>query len=102
MHLLIRLTKGVFGNALCASIIGHPRGPIYPGILSMTTEVLPDEVHLVSMSLMYVDLFLNDASINDQIFPRVTTASVGTGASSVPWIYPIEHSQHSFRSHSER
>ncbi|KAF8350240.1 MFS general substrate transporter [Amanita rubescens] len=51
-HLLIWLTKSVFVNAFCASIIGLLYGPIYPGLLSMATEVLPDEVHLVSMSLI--------------------------------------------------
>ena len=71
MHLLIWLTKSVFGNALCASIIGFLYGPIYPNLLSMATEVLPDEVHLVSMSLMYVNLFPSETGINDSFRPEL-------------------------------
>ena len=78
-HLLIWLTKSVFVNALCASIIGLLYGPIYPGLLSMATEVLPDEVHLVSMSLMYVDSFRNNIGIDGNLFFRATTASAGSG-----------------------
>jgi hypothetical protein len=78
-HLLIWLTKRVFVNAFCASIIGLLYGPIYPGLLSMATEVLPDEVHLVSMSLMYVGSFWNNIGINGIFFSRATTASAGSG-----------------------
>ncbi|KAF8624766.1 hypothetical protein AX15_005660 [Amanita polypyramis BW_CC] len=52
MHLLIWLTKSVFGNALCASIIGLLYGPIFPCLLSMATDILPNEVHLVGMALI--------------------------------------------------
>ncbi|KAK2462068.1 hypothetical protein APHAL10511_006531 [Amanita phalloides] len=52
MHILIWLTANVFGNALCASIIGLLYGPVYPELLGMATDVLPDEVHLVSMAII--------------------------------------------------
>jgi len=58
MHLLIWFIKSGIQNAVSASLIGVLYGPIFPACLSMANDILPEEVHMVAMALMYVPLYL--------------------------------------------
>ncbi|KAF8203265.1 MFS general substrate transporter [Pholiota molesta] len=66
LHLTIWLVKSTVENAVATSLIGLLYGPIFPGCLSMATEVLPAEVHMVAMAL--ISFF---GSIGGAIFPLV-------------------------------
>lgn len=60
LHLTIWLVKSNVENAAATSLIGLLYGPIFPACLSMANDVLPAEVHMVAMALMWA--ILNNAS----------------------------------------
>ncbi|KAF9480470.1 MFS general substrate transporter [Pholiota conissans] len=66
LHLTTWLVKSTIENAVAASLIGLLYGPIFPGCLSMATEVLPVEVHMVAMALIS-----SFGSLGGAIFPLV-------------------------------
>ncbi|KIL71036.1 hypothetical protein M378DRAFT_6885 [Amanita muscaria Koide BX008] len=66
MHLLIWLTSDVFGDSFSASLIGLFYGPVFPAMLSMATDILPDEVHLISMALV-----TTSATVGGALFPFI-------------------------------
>lgn len=56
LHLTIWLVKSNIENAVATSLIGLLYGPIFPACLSMANDVLPAEVHMVAMALMWAIL----------------------------------------------
>lgn len=51
-HLSIFLVKSSIENAIATSLTGVFYGPVFPACLSMANDILPDDVHMVAMSLM--------------------------------------------------
>jgi len=54
MQLLIWFVNSNIENAFSTSIIGAVYGPIFPACLGMSSDILPSEVRMISMGLMYV------------------------------------------------
>ena len=52
MHLLIWLVHSNIENAFSTAIVGFVSGPLFPGTLRMANDVLPQDVHMVSMAIM--------------------------------------------------
>lgn len=52
MELLIWFVDSNAANAFFTGVIGLVFGPIYPATLSLATQVLPKETHMVSMALL--------------------------------------------------
>ena len=48
------MIKSHVQNAIATSFIGMLYGPIFPACLAMANDILPAEVHMVAMALMYV------------------------------------------------
>ncbi|PFH46989.1 hypothetical protein AMATHDRAFT_77416 [Amanita thiersii Skay4041] len=79
MHLLIWFTKSIFGNALCASIIGLLYGPVFPAFLSMATDILPTDVHLVSMAIIALLPFIAGTILGVKGAQTLTYFTVASG-----------------------
>lgn len=54
MHLCIWLVHSVFENALSASIVGLMYGPIFPSVLALAADLLPQSVHMITMAVLCV------------------------------------------------
>ena len=54
MHLLIWFVNSNIENSFSTAVIGIVYGPIWPCSLATATDLLPPEVHMVSMALAYV------------------------------------------------
>jgi hypothetical protein len=52
MTILIYFVDAILANAICASVIGLALGPIFPATLFLANELMPKEVHMVSMAFM--------------------------------------------------
>lgn len=52
MHLLILLVPSFVENAVSTAIIGAVYGPIFPSSLDSARDLLPAELHLVSLAIM--------------------------------------------------
>jgi hypothetical protein len=52
MNLLVWFVNSNVENAVSTSIIGFVYGPIFPATLALANDLLPPEVHMVSMALM--------------------------------------------------
>ena len=52
MHLLIWFVPSCIENAVSASIVGLVYGPIYPANIGIARDLLPPEVHLVSLAIV--------------------------------------------------
>jgi hypothetical protein len=52
MIMLIFFVKSTIGNALSSAVVGLTYGPIFAGTLGLCNDVLPKEVHMVSMALL--------------------------------------------------
>ncbi|OJT15995.1 hypothetical protein TRAPUB_11720 [Trametes pubescens] len=52
MHLLILLVPSFVENAISTAVIGAVYGPIFPSNLDSARDLLPTEVHLVSLAVM--------------------------------------------------
>ena len=55
MHLTIWFVHSFPANAFSVSIVGFAYGPIFPGNMGQAHEVLPEELRMISMAIMYVD-----------------------------------------------
>ena len=56
LNILIWVVNSNLGNAICIASIGLMLGPVFPATLTLANEVLPMDVRMVSMALMYVNL----------------------------------------------
>ena len=54
MHLLIWFVPSFIENAVSAAVVGLVYGPIYPANIGIARDLLPAEVHLVSLAIVYV------------------------------------------------
>jgi len=54
MELSIWFAKSYIANAVSTAIIGTLFGPLFPACLSVANDILPTEVQMISMALMYV------------------------------------------------
>ncbi|KAF5355973.1 hypothetical protein D9756_004247 [Leucocoprinus leucothites] len=54
LQVLVWVVKSNVQNSVATAFIGLFYGPVFPGALGMANDVLPEEVHMVSMALMYV------------------------------------------------
>ena len=52
MNILVCFVKNAVANAVCMSIIGSMSGPVFPGLLALANEVLPNEIHMISMAML--------------------------------------------------
>ncbi|KAJ8702917.1 hypothetical protein PTI98_001589 [Pleurotus ostreatus] len=67
MQLLIWFVNSNAGNAFSASMIGVVYGPMFPACLALANDLLPHEVHMVSMGI--ISAF---ASLGASLFPFFT------------------------------
>ena len=61
MQLLIWFVNSNIENAFSTAIIGTVYGPMFPACLTMANELLPPNVHMVSMTLVCVSSFMIQA-----------------------------------------
>lgn len=54
MHLCIWFINSVFENALSTGLIGVLYGPVYPSVLALAVDLLPNDVHMIAMAIVYV------------------------------------------------
>ncbi|KAF8078369.1 major facilitator superfamily domain-containing protein [Lyophyllum atratum] len=69
MQLLIWFINSTIQNAVSASVIGALYGPLFPAILRLANDILPSEVHMISMGL--ISAF---GSIGSAVFPFIVGA----------------------------
>ncbi|KAL0950864.1 hypothetical protein HGRIS_007623 [Hohenbuehelia grisea] len=82
MHLLIWFVNSNVENAFSASMIGLVYGPIFPACLGLANDLLPAQVHMVSMGL--ISAF---ASLGASLFPFITgTISSIKGMQSLTYV----------------
>ncbi|KAH7921947.1 MFS general substrate transporter [Leucogyrophana mollusca] len=51
MHILIWFVNSTIENALSTAVVGLVYGPMFPSSLGLANEVLPEDVHMVSMAI---------------------------------------------------
>lgn len=54
MQLFIWFVNSNIQNSLSTSIIGLAYGPIYPATLTLANDILPPDICMVSMAVMWV------------------------------------------------
>jgi fucose permease len=54
MQLLIWFVNSNVQNAFSTGIIGLAYGPVFPASLTLANDILPPDIHMVSMAIMYV------------------------------------------------
>lgn len=52
LHITIWTVHSFIENAFAAALIGALYGPIFPGNLALANDVLPNELHMVTMAIM--------------------------------------------------
>ncbi|KAG1784259.1 major facilitator superfamily domain-containing protein [Suillus placidus] len=67
MTILIWFVNSTIENALSSAVVGLMYGPIFPGTLGLCNDVLPSDVHMVSMAILTAV-----ASAGSAVFPFVT------------------------------
>lgn len=58
MNMLIWFVNSTTENAVSAAVVGLTFGPIFAGTLGLCNDVLPKEVHMVSMAILWVAFFV--------------------------------------------
>ncbi|EJF66491.1 MFS general substrate transporter [Dichomitus squalens LYAD-421 SS1] len=82
MHLLIWFVPSFIENAFSAAVVGLMYGPIYPANLATARDLLPAEVHLVSLAI--VAAF---GSFGAALFPFIAgTLSTVVGPRTLPYL----------------
>ncbi|KAI0374405.1 MFS general substrate transporter [Pilatotrama ljubarskyi] len=82
MHLLILLIPSFVENAISTAIVGAVYGPIFPANLASARDLLPAEVHLVSLAVIAAC-----ASFGAALFPFIAGLLSSTvGAQTFPYI----------------
>lgn len=54
MQILILVVNSNVENAFSTGMIGLFYGPVFPGCLAQANDILPSEIRMISMALMYV------------------------------------------------
>lgn len=52
MTILIWFVDSTIENALSSAVVGLMYGPIFPGTLGLCNDILPRDVHMVSMAIL--------------------------------------------------
>jgi fucose permease len=52
LQVLVWVVQSDVQNSIATGFIGLFYGPVFPAALAMANDVLPEEVHMVSMALM--------------------------------------------------
>ena len=91
MQLLIWFVNSNIQNAFSTGIIGLAYGPVFPASLTLVNDILPPDIHMVSMAIMCVIFFFSYAILRKLIINqnRSASASFGAGAyrsTNVCWI----------------
>ncbi|KAJ8454763.1 hypothetical protein ONZ51_g12842 [Trametes cubensis] len=90
MHLLILLVPSFVGNAVSTAIIGTVYGPIFPANIASARDLLPAEVHLVSLAIVCgadEDRSAACASFGAALFPFIAgLLSTTVGSRTFPYI----------------
>ncbi|KAH9853161.1 MFS general substrate transporter [Lenzites betulinus] len=82
MHLLILLVPSFVENAVSTAVIGTVYGPIFPSNLAVARDLLPTEVHLVSLAIIAAC-----GSIGAALFPFIAgLLTTNVGAYTLPYI----------------
>ncbi|KAI8995344.1 MFS general substrate transporter [Trametes punicea] len=82
MNLLILLVPSFIENAVSTAVVGTVYGPIFPANLASARDLLPAEVHLVSLAIIAAC-----ASFGAALFPFITgLLSTTVGARTLPYI----------------
>ncbi|KAL1952199.1 hypothetical protein VTO73DRAFT_1348 [Trametes versicolor] len=82
MHLLILLVPSFVENAISTAVIGAVYGPVFPSNLDSARDLLPTEVHLVSLAVVAAC-----ASFGAALFPFIAgLLSTSVGANTLPYI----------------
>jgi MFS family permease len=58
MHILIWLVNSNIENSFSTAIIGLMYGPVWPASLTMLSEILPPDVRMMGMAILYVELLV--------------------------------------------
>lgn len=67
MTILIWFVNSTIENALSSAVVGLMYGPIFPGTLGLCNDVLPGDVHMVSMAILTAV-----ASAGSAVLPFIT------------------------------
>jgi fucose permease len=78
MQLLIWLIKSDLENAVSAALFGVFVGPVYPACLELANDLLPVELNMVSMAIVYVSNF--STSVIIMIYCSISSASGSLGS----------------------
>ena len=57
MQLLIWFVNSNIQNAFSTGVIGLAYGPVFPASLTLVNDILPPDIHMVSMAIMSVIFF---------------------------------------------
>ena len=82
MQLLIWFVNSNVQNAFYTGMIGLAYGPVFPASLTLANDILPPDIHMVSMAIMCVIYCFSYAVLRRLIINqnRSTGASIGAGA----------------------
>jgi len=67
MVLLILFVQSVIENAISAAVVGLVFGPMFPSALVLANDILPEEIHVISMNLL-----CGFANLGSSMFPFIT------------------------------
>ncbi|OSD05986.1 hypothetical protein PYCCODRAFT_1067445 [Trametes coccinea BRFM310] len=82
MNILILLVPSFIENAVSTAIIGTVYGPVFPANLAAARDLLPAELHMVSLAIIAAC-----ASFGAALFPFITgLLSTTVGARTFPYI----------------
>ena len=82
MQLLIWFVNSNIQNAFSTSIIGLVYGPVFPATLTLANDILPPDIHMVSMAIMCVVYCFSYAVLRKLIINqnRSANGTFGSGA----------------------
>ena len=92
MQLLIWFVNSNIQNAFYIGIIGLVYGPVFPASLTLANDILPPDIHMVSMAIMWVIYCFSYAVFRNLIIKskyRSANGSLGSGAYRSTHVYWI-------------
>ncbi|KLO20535.1 MFS general substrate transporter [Schizopora paradoxa] len=67
MNLLILFVRSVVENAISAAVVGLVFGPMFPSALVLASDILPEEIHVISLNLL-----CGFGNLGSSMFPFIT------------------------------
>ena len=82
MQLLIWFVNSNIQNAFYTGIIGLVYGPVFPASLTLANDILPPDIHMVGMAIMWVIYCFSNVVPRKLIVNqnRCANGSFGSGA----------------------